>query len=1141
MGNRSQAVPLAERVTISRRFQRAIRIDTDLDDPSALEGFVCPQSSAVVLQTMAQHLSESRQGAFTWTGPYGSGKSSLVVALSALIGPDSDVRLEAASVFGEETAAAVWKAMTPKRDGWRVLPIVGRRDRPERLVEEAVRVRKLGGRGSRKEWSEKQALDALWRIAIRNPDSTGGLIVFIDEMGKVLEGSARDGSDVYFFQQLAEMASRSDGRLVVVGILHQAFEGYSYRLSREMREEWSKVQGRFIDLPVSVGADEQVGLLARAIESSHQPEEPGPLSLTVARLANRTTSGDLSDLLEACWPLHPVVACLLGPISRRRFGQNQRSIFGFLNSSEPKGFQDFLRRAQDTDLYSPNFLWEYLRLNLEPSIMASPDGHRWALAVDALERCQALGGEDLHLRLLEIIALIDLFKERSGLVPNLDLLACVFPQLESRALTGALTQLQQWSLVIYRKFNGSYSIFEGSDFDIDEAVGRALETAEDADFALLNGIADLQPIVAKRHYHETGVMRWYDVAIAPLVDVQANPEDYRPRLGGAGTFLLAVPTLNEPVENARLSATQAVSQAKSWDLAVGLSQEAWSFTSLAKELLATERVRDESPELQGDRVARREVEARIANLRGYIESELGRAFGCAVWYSRDQQGKQLTQAQLNGLASDLADNQFSESPILHSELLNRVRPSSSAVAAQNLLLRRMAQHEGEERLGIKGFPAEGGLFTSLLEKSRLYQHTAQGWRFVAPTRGDKDPCNLVPVWASATQLLESNRDRAVQVSEIYEIWREPPFGVKDGLLPVLAAAFTLSLRQDVAFYRQDVFQARVTDLDMDYLANDPRDVQLRWMDLSEASRQLLSDMAGIVRALDSENALLDLEPIDVAKGLVSVYDRLPSWAGRTQHLSANAKRVRQLFKQARDPNSFIFDDIPRLLSDRLDPGHRNALGAISNNVHEGLSELQQAYPAMLHRLRETLLTELQVPNASAPMLAELRARAENVRELSGDHRMEAFVMRLAHFSGTDADMESLTSMVANKPTQSWVDSDIDRATVELADMSQRFMRVESFAHVKGRADKRHSMAVTVGISGRPATVQDEFDVTSLESPDIAALVSKIEETLQTAGEERRNVILAALAELSARYLDPMEAKGPIHPTSAEPKVGSNGR
>ena len=133
----------------------------------------------------------------------------------------------------------------------------------------------------------------------------------------------------------------------------------------------------------------------------------------VAELTHAYTSPNLPQLLEECWPLRPIVTCLLGPISRRRFGQNQRSIFGFLNSSEPQGFQDFLRDAGDGDLYAPELLWDYLRINLEPSIMASPDGHRWALAVDALERCQAMGGEDLHFRLLKTIALVGMFRERS--------------------------------------------------------------------------------------------------------------------------------------------------------------------------------------------------------------------------------------------------------------------------------------------------------------------------------------------------------------------------------------------------------------------------------------------------------------------------------------------------------------------------------------------------------------------------------------------------------------------------------------------------------------------------------------------------------------------------------------------------------
>ena len=724
---------LADRVTVSRRFQRAIRIDTDFDDPAALEGFVCPRSSAALLENMARHVSESGQGAFTWTGPYGSGKSSLAIALSALLNGNAAMRKRAVPLLGENTAWAIWDALSPLTRGWNILPIVGRRDRPEQVAGEALESRGWVNGPPPLLWHEKQVLDTLSEIAARDPDTSGGLIVFIDEMGKFLEGAARDISDVYFFQQLAEIASRSAGRLIVVGILHQAFDEYSHRLSREMREEWSKIQGRFIDLPVNTGVDEQIALIGRAIESDHQPATPSPLSQRVAALTNRATSEDLPQLLENCWPLHPVVACLLGPISRRRFGQNQRSIFGFLNSTEPRGFQDFLRAAQDGQLYSPDLLWDYLRFNLEPSIMASPDGRRWTLAVDALERCEAMGGEKLHLHLLKIIALVDMFKERSGLVANAAALQSTLPTYGDGDIGDALEELQAWSLIIFRKFNNSYSVFEGSDFDIDEEVRRVLATMPDVDFARLNEITGLQPIVAKRHYHETGALRWFDLGIASLADVQTSTADYRLGNGAVGTFLLAVPTRGES-ENAASHIVQSiVHEIQDRDLVIGLPQGTWNLTFMAQELLAVEQVRAESPQLQGDRIARREVEARIAALRGYMASELSRALDSALWYTEKLTGAQCNQAQRNALASELARHRFHESPRLLNELLNRVKPSSSAVAARNALLRRMVQNEGEERLGIKGYPAEGGLFDSVLEDSGLYRDIDQEWRFVVPT------------------------------------------------------------------------------------------------------------------------------------------------------------------------------------------------------------------------------------------------------------------------------------------------------------------------------------------------------------------------------------------------------------------------
>ena len=350
---------------------------------------------------------------------------------------------------------------------------------------------------------------------------------------------------------------------------------------------------------------------------------------------------------------------------------------------------------------------------------------------------------------------------------------------------------------------------------------------------------------------------------------------------------------------------------------------------------------------------------------------------------------------------------------------------------------------------MRAFPAEGGLLASLLEAPGLYRETADGWRFVAPEPDADGPHNLVPTWRAATSFLKANAHRAVLMAEIYDVWRRTPLGIKDGLLPVLAVAFLLSQRATLAFYRQGMFQARISDLDIDYLAKDPADVQLRWMDLTEVSRRLLSEMANVVRDLDEKNELSQLEPLDVARGLVAIHDRLPPWVGRTQHLSRNAKRIRQLFKQAKDPNRLIFDDIPKVLDDAQCVGEEEATQRIASQVREGLVELRQAYPATLNRMRETLLAELQVPNASPSMLAELRDRAENIRELGGDHRLEAFIVRLARFEGRDEDMESLAGMAVNKPPRAWVDPDIDRAAVELAEMAQRFVRAESFARVKG--------------------------------------------------------------------------------------------
>ena len=1115
---------LADHVRISRRFQRSIRIDTDIGNPAALEGFVCPRSYAEILETMVEHIDENGQGAFTWTGPYGSGKSSLVVALSAVLKRKQRNSDHTKQILGERTYEKIRSTLKPRTRGWRVLPVVGRRDRPAQVIGEAIRSSKLTTNPKTENWTDGSVLDTIDEIAKNDRRSYGGLLVFIDEMGKFLEAAANDKTDLFLFQELAERASRSGKRLIVVGILHQAFEEYAHRLTRETRDEWSKIQGRFVDLAVNVDRDEQIDLISRAIVCDQRPVAARIAAVNTAALVKRETIPDFEQTLEKCWPLHPIVACLLGPISRRRFGQNQRSIFAFLNSAEPFGFQDFLRNAEHQVVYGPDRLWDYLRVNLEPSILASPDGHRWALAAEVIERCEALGGDGQHLRILKVLAVMGMFQDRSALGGSLELLKLVF-QDNVAEIENKLEDLGRWSFVIYRKFVDSYSIYEGSDFDIDTAVEKAHQNIGELNASVFNKQFELQPIIAKRHYHESGALRWFDTAVLPLVEADRAASEYQPRNGAIGCFILAVSTQSESEEFAKKVCEEIVQQSRDWDLVVGLSQHGGEIPTQLRELVALEWVRDQMPDLQGDRVARMEVQAHIEELQNRLSDSFDQAFNGALWYRNEAAPVELPYTRLNMVASSLADSRFNSAPRIFNELLGRTKSSSSAVAARNILIRHMVANKGEVRLGINGYPAEGGLFTSVLDATGLYRETDDGWCFVVPSNENGDPARLQPAWNAALGLLMANAHRGVTVEEIHEVWRRPPFGIKEGLLPVLSVAFYISNQHNLALYRDGLFQVKISELDVDFLVRDPSDIQLRWMELSDTSRALLADLAQVIRELDEENPLTHLEPLDVARGLVAIYDQLPPWVGRTQQLSSNAKRIRQLFKLANDPNRLIFDDIPGVddAGDDTSDGHAGRQAAIL--VSEGLRELTLAYPTMLNRLRDLLLGELRVPNTSASMLSELRDRAENIREVGGDHRLEAFIIRLARFQGKNTEIEDLAGMAVNKPTRNWVDSDVDKAALQLAELAERFVHTEAFARVKGRRDKRHSMAVVVDISRRGMPLHDEFDVSDMDASEVGQLIDRIDQVLDESGENRRNVILAALASLISKRLDPAGESG----------------
>ncbi len=1088
---------LSEIVQISHQYQRSIRVDADIGRADALSGYICHATATAVIDGMCKQLSGTNQRCFTWTGPFGGGKSSLAVALASALHPDKNLRTKARKALHLDSKPAFDESF-PVRKGWLLVPAVGRRGSV--IADLHASLRRAQGRnvdGRSKPNAQSLITELLEEAKCRPHD---GALVIIDEMGKFLEASALgSGDDVYFFQELAEAAARSEGRLVVVGVLHQSFAQYAARQGIDTRDDWAKVQGRYVDMPFVAASDEVVELIGRAIEAKERPPWMHDASVAIAeaiRLRRPAVGNNFANALERCWPLHPAMAALLGPISKRQFGQNERSTFGFLSSVEPYGFRSYLNATlkSEASWYRPSDYWDYLRSNLEPAILASPDGHRWSQAVEAVERAEAKTGDALLVSLIKNIAVIDLFRNGSGLAADAAVIATLFYDKTREELDAALQKLSSLKIAIFKNYTGAWSVFEGSDFDIDAAIAQALLASPGIDYARLAQLMGQHPVVAKRHYHETGALRWMELSLCSIEQAEKIAANFHPKKGEFGAFILALPSKGMSPRAARLRA-QDCSKLRPWPVMVGIPDNHARINDLSAEVVALEQVKDRH-ELSGDAVARREVYARLAATLANLEDQLQAAVSQAKWHDGTDQVVDRG-SKLSPVASSLAEELFSDSPPVWSELVNRDSISSNSVKARRELLHAMINAEGQELLGFEGFPAERGLYETLLRRTGLYrQDTSGAWRFMPPAEGEAR--GFERLW-KATCNLFSDAESRVGAHDIYALWSAPPFGMKQGIQPIVLTAFLLAHKANIAVYKDGMFVPRLTDFDIDECLQDPDRFSLRWVAIDEDKTQILEGIAKLLSEIGERAGAAD--PLEAARGLVAMVFNLPEWARRTSRLSQAAKDMRDMLLKASDPHKVLFVDLAALLGAANGRAYVKALRA-------PLHELAGAYSAMLAVVEAKMLTAL---DATRDDLQALRDRARAVSGISGDLQMDGFATRLANFDGSRAALEGILSMAAERPPRDWVDRHIDAATLELAKFARRFREAEAFVSVQGRQAHSEAIAVVIGAGSETKTISRSFAISDRHRKTVEAKAEEVASFLEGQGLET-DVLLAILAK-----------------------------
>ncbi len=1094
---------LSEHVTVNRQFLRSVRLDADLGRVDAMQGYILQPSAQALLESTAKHLLLTQQRAFTWTGPYGGGKSSLALALASLAGGDNAVRKAARAALSVSSGDGIQKFFGTKMP-WVVLPVVGKRTSVIDEIGAAIDVRLRGMRGRKPQHDgHRDVVTELVRAAETRKD-IGGVLVIIDELGKFLEHAAHSGEDIGFYQELAEAASRCNGNLVVIGVLHQAFEQYALRLGQSAQQEWGKVQGRYVDIPLVAGSDEMVSLIGRALHVEYQHTSSIKIAERVAKvIRNRRPSAasDIKELLDDCWPLHPVTAAMLGPASKKRFGQNERSVFSFLASAEPLGFTEVLGGldVSPTSYYRPSQFWDYLRTNFEPAILASSDGHRWAACAEAIERTESRFSA-LHVALVKTIGLIELLRNGSGLAAEKDLLASCVESPNAKSVEEALNELASSSIVIFRKHLGAYGVYAGSDFDIEAAIRNAKSHLGPHDLSKLGDLVDLGPVTARRHYWNTGAMRWFSRTIIQEDQAHTYIEKFEPSGSQCGEFILVLGDHRHDVQARDRIAKSLSKIGEGKGLLVGAPNNADRIEDLVAELAALEYVRENSRELDSDSIAMREITARLQATRSILSDELRDAFHNATWHYDGRIKKHAPNEGLSHLASDIAETIYKDSPHIHSELVNRNTLSSNAAKAQRELLHAMLTQASEPNLGYTTFSADAGLYRTVVRPLGLHREKKGVGYFSDPSGTDRSE-SMLPAWEAAKALILKS-DRIVGLPELYDVWTKPPFGIKAGLLPIFALAFFMAYRNHLALYIEGAFTPDVTEAHVDEWLQDPRRIGWRFVRIETTERKMLEALS---TALSKRlGTVVAADALESARALVALVFQLPPWTRRTDSLSSESKEVRQLLATASDPHKVLFADLPLVLNTRDPVQLAQKIAAITG-------ELTEAFGLRLRSVEKRLFQALDHQGN----FAQLNARGTTVSGVGADFKLDAFATRLSGYSGSLVDIEGLLMLALGKPSKDWNDREVDAGEIQLLSWAMEFRRLESLAEVRGRPATRRAIGV---VFGSKKTVTGTFDVSESDSLAVQTLANELLAKMAT-GHLKREIFLAAIAEVGATIFE----------------------
>lgn len=742
-------------------------------------------------------------------------------------------------------------------------------------------------------------------------DTRRGIVFIFDEFGRYLEDEG-ENIKVKLVQDLAELCDHGDFNNHIILVSHKQLSLYTNKMRKELSEEWKKVEGRFVSTSINSKYDQCLSLIPSIIPktkawvefSEKYVDELNAISETAWRFKGFSLPDEAEeDPFIGGFPLNPITLFSLDKLSKK-VAQNERTFFTYLASEEPNSLFDKLDKIDTAEFHfiGLDALFDYF----EPNIMAyrSPEvSEAYKRYLLAKNKIGALENSSVELKLLKAMTVISIIGDADTLSSDESTLTYVLDE-DNDVILSALNRLVSNKVIRMMRQYGYYDFLDGSIFDFDALISEQEKSITDdsAVNALNEEFRDfvIYPHKYNQHFHTNRIFIPLFVKKEDLCKKnikRAVPKFY----DGILAFVLDSDYEEGFYTNSCLFPERTIC-CVNWEPDVIIT-EVKRYIAIKYIFSRKEEFKEEDPTAETELLLYLE-EQRIV-VRNLITKWRYLSLDSIIVCVEDSVKHMTSIAELSDAASELMKDSFPETFVVNNDLINKNSVSGAIKQAREKALSYIMEEDDFVGACSKMSP-EHSIIRSVLSKNGLCKEADIGVDDL--NKKSKNSADRV-----ISKIIKKCFNAQLPVSEIYEMLKNPPYGLRDGYIPILLAN-ELRKYENVSFYFHEIEKDYSVETLIDAL-NSPDDYYIYICDWDVKQKLYIDALESLFRVFinnTSKNRLKELHNA-MNRHFASV-----TKSSRTtdKYVSERTKKYRDVMGNTyKDYNAFFFEVLSVLGTD----------------------------------------------------------------------------------------------------------------------------------------------------------------------------------------------------------------------------------